>query len=96
MAAASLHAVVEALGALERRDLEEIALAYVRTHAQVCRLAAGTDHVEACDRGADLTVAGRSRQRRIRVDHLVVDDQPDRRAVLLNRLDDRDLMTVDS
>lgn len=46
MAAASLQAVVEALGALERRDLEEIALAYVRTHAQVCRLAAGTDHVE--------------------------------------------------
>jgi len=27
---------------------------------------------------------------------LVVDDQPDRRALLLNRLDDRDLMTVDS
>jgi hypothetical protein len=44
MAAPTLHAVVEALEALEQGDLEEIALAYVRTHAQVCRLAGSTEH----------------------------------------------------
>jgi hypothetical protein len=46
MAAPTLHAVVEALGRLKRRDLEEIALAYVRSHAQICHLASGTEHVE--------------------------------------------------
>jgi hypothetical protein len=46
MAAPTLHTVVEALGRLERRDLEEIALVYVRSHAQICRLASVTQHVE--------------------------------------------------
>lgn len=44
MAAPTLQAVVEALARLERRDLEEIALAYVRSHAEVCRLAGTTEH----------------------------------------------------
>lgn len=46
MAAPTLHAVVEDLARLERADLEEIAFEYLRSHAQICRLASGTEHVE--------------------------------------------------
>jgi hypothetical protein len=46
MAAPTLHAVVEALERLERADLEEVAFEYLRSHAQICRLASGAEHVE--------------------------------------------------
>lgn len=46
MGAPTLHAVVEALERLERADLEEIALEYARSHAQICQLAGHVDHAD--------------------------------------------------
>ena len=45
MAVSSLQAAVEALQRLERPQLEELALGYVRSHVRICRLA-GVEHVE--------------------------------------------------
>jgi hypothetical protein len=46
IASPTLQAVVDALEQFDRVDLEEVAFEYLRSHAQVCRLAAGAEHAE--------------------------------------------------
>lgn len=61
MAVPSLQAAADALERLERPQLEELALGCVRSHAQICRLAAGVEHGEEAH-ASDTELAQRVRE----------------------------------
>jgi hypothetical protein len=46
MSVPTLHSITERLASMERIELEELAFEYVKSHAAVCRLAAGGDQTE--------------------------------------------------